>query len=195
MLAAYLTGALIAAAALASGQAVMALCGREKASPLAPALGLALLVIVANLAIKLPGRATTAWIALAVLVLASAAVLVARRRAGRLGVFVWPAVLAALIAAFCVSIPFLVNGRVGPLGQGLINDDMASHLLFTDWVATHAGRTPDLISEYRELVAKLGSAYRRHIASEDTILVELGRRVLSEAELETIQTEMRARRR
>ncbi|MDX6615020.1 MAG: hypothetical protein QOD60_111 [Solirubrobacterales bacterium] len=147
MLAAYLTGALICASALAAGQAAMALCGRDKASPLAPALGLALLVIVANLAIKLPGRATTAWIALAVLLVASIAVLVQRAGAGRLGRFVLPAVLAALLAAFVVSIPFLVNGRVGPLGQGLINDDMASHLLFTDWVATHAGRTPDLISD------------------------------------------------
>ncbi len=147
MLAAYLTGALIAAAALASGQAAMALCGRDKASPLAPALGLALLVIAANLAIKLPGRVTTAWIALAVLVAAGAGVLIWRGREGRLGRFVPPAVLAALLAGFVVSIPFLVNGRVGPLGQGLINDDMASHLLFTDWVATHAGRTPDLISD------------------------------------------------
>jgi hypothetical protein len=147
MLAAYLTGALICAAALAAGQAAMALCGRDRASPLAPALGLALLVIGANLAIKLPGRDTTAWIALAVLLVVSIAVLVQRAGAGRLGRFVLPAVLAALLAGLVVSIPFLVNGRVGPLGQGLINDDMASHLLFTDWIATHAGRTPDLVSD------------------------------------------------
>ena len=148
MLAAYLTGALIAAAALASGQAAMALCGRDKASAPAPALGLALLVIVANLAIKLPGgrhdgldRARRAAPRL------ESRCSCPRAREGSSGRFVLPAVLAALLAAFCVSIPFLVNGRVGPLGQGLINDDMASHLLFTDWVATHAGRTPDLISD------------------------------------------------
>jgi hemerythrin-like domain-containing protein len=54
--------------------------------------------------------------------------------------------------------------------------------------------TPELIQEYRELVTKLDAAYRSHIASEDTILVELGRRVLTADELETIQSEMRARR-
>jgi hemerythrin-like domain-containing protein len=57
------------------------------------------------------------------------------------------------------------------------------------------GVTPELIQEYRELVARLGAAYRSHIASEDTILVALGRRVLTATELETIQSEMRARRR
>jgi hypothetical protein len=147
MLAAYLTGALICASALAAGQAAMALCGRDHASPLAPAVGLSLLVIVANLAIKLPGRATTAAVALGFLLLASLGVLAWRARAGSLGRLVIPAVLAALLAAAVVSIPFLVNGRVGPLGQGLVNDDMASHLLFTDWVATHLGRTPDLVSD------------------------------------------------
>jgi hemerythrin-like domain-containing protein len=55
--------------------------------------------------------------------------------------------------------------------------------------------TPQRIREYRELAAKLDFAYRSHIASEDTILVEIGRRVLSAVELETIQSEMRARRR
>jgi hemerythrin-like domain-containing protein len=55
--------------------------------------------------------------------------------------------------------------------------------------------TADLIHEYRQLVNKLGSAYRSHIASEDTVLVELGRRVLKQDELEIIQAEMRARRR
>ena len=55
--------------------------------------------------------------------------------------------------------------------------------------------TPERIREFRELIAKLDAAYRSHIASEDTVLVEIGRRVLQPAELETIQSEMRARRR
>jgi hypothetical protein len=54
--------------------------------------------------------------------------------------------IAALLAAFAASIPFLANGRMGPLGQGLVNDDMASHLLFTEWVAHPAGRIPDLVA-------------------------------------------------
>jgi hypothetical protein len=45
------------------------------------------------------------------------------------------------------AIPFAASGRVGILGQGLVNDDMASHLLFTEWISTHAGPTPDLIKD------------------------------------------------
>ena len=55
----------------------------------------------------------------------------ARRRSGG---------LALLIA----SIPFIVNGRVGILGVGLVNDDMASHLLIADWLNTRVGDMPGL---------------------------------------------------
>jgi hypothetical protein len=47
---------------------------------------------------------------------------------------------------------------------------------------------------YRKCVAKLTAAYRTHIASEDSILVEMGHRILSPAELTAIHNEMRARR-
>ena len=57
------------------------------------------------------------------------------------------------------------------------------------------GVTTDDTVEYRDLVAALASMYRSHIASEDTILVEMGRRRLTEGQLESIQSEMRARRR
>ncbi|HYP04621.1 MAG TPA: hemerythrin domain-containing protein [Bryobacteraceae bacterium] len=56
------------------------------------------------------------------------------------------------------------------------------------------GVTPEAIPEYRNLVAKLSGMYRSHIASEDQVLMELGRRVLTPSELEVIQSEMRARR-
>ncbi len=46
-----------------------------------------------------------------------------------------------------MAIPFATSGRVGILGQGLVNDDMASHLLFTEWISSHAGPTPDLIKD------------------------------------------------
>jgi hemerythrin-like domain-containing protein len=48
---------------------------------------------------------------------------------------------------------------------------------------------------YRDLVAQFAGLYRRHIASEDKVFVELGRKVLTRAQLSDIQTEMRARRR
>lgn len=55
--------------------------------------------------------------------------------------------------------------------------------------------TAERIQEYRALAAMLNAGYRAHIASEDTILVELGRRTLNTAHLESIQSEMHARRR
>ncbi len=53
--------------------------------------------------------------------------------------------LAAGLALLLASIPFIVNGRVGILGVGLVNDDMASHLLIADWLNTRVGETPGLI--------------------------------------------------
>ena len=55
-------------------------------------------------------------------------------------------------------------------------------------------RTPELIQRYRDLVQRLAHAYRDHIASEDANLLPIGRRVLNEAELREIHSEMRGRR-
>ena len=145
MVSALLAGALIAGASLACGQAVMALSGRDRYSPVAPAAGLSVLLVVCGVAVKLPGHGTTAAIATAI-VLAAAIWALARRR-DRLGRVSAGALVAALIAAAVVAIPFAVSGRIGILGQGLVNDDMASHLLFTEWIDTHSGPTPDLIGD------------------------------------------------
>jgi hemerythrin-like domain-containing protein len=55
--------------------------------------------------------------------------------------------------------------------------------------------TPELALRYRELVGRLCALYRSHIASEDDVLVRLGRDVLSAADLEKIREEMLSRRR
>ena len=44
------------------------------------------------------------------------------------------ALVAALIAVLFAALPFIAAGAVGLLGVGLVNDDMASHLLITDWI-------------------------------------------------------------
>ena len=44
------------------------------------------------------------------------------------------ALLAAVLAALFAAIPFIAAGHVGILGVGLVNDDMASHLLLADWI-------------------------------------------------------------
>lgn len=145
MLSALSAGALITGASLVCGQAVMALSGRERFSPVAPAAGLSVLLVVCGVAVKLPGHGTAAAIAAGIVVAASIWVLVPRLE--DLGPVRWGVVAAALIAALAVAIPFATSGRVGILGQGLINDDMASHLLFTEWIDSRAGPTPDLIED------------------------------------------------
>ena len=144
MLAGYLTAVLIVAAALLAGQAAMRLCGARVPSVLAPAVGLALLLIVANLAQKLPGGATSAGVGPVLLIVVATSVLLIGRSPAPAPAL--PAAIAAILAGVAASIPFLVNGRMGPLGAGLVNDDMASHLFFTDWVITQAGQTPDQVA-------------------------------------------------
>jgi hypothetical protein len=145
MLSAILAGALIAAASLVCGQAVLVASGRPRYSAVAPAAGLSVLLVVCGIAIKLPGHGTTAAIAATIAIGASAWLL--RRERGGLGPLHWGALVAVAGAALLVAIPFAASGRVGILGQGLVNDDMASHLLFTEWADTHAGPTPDLVAD------------------------------------------------
>ena len=54
--------------------------------------------------------------------------------------------------------------------------------------------TPERVLLYRELSVRLCGLYRSHIASEDDVLVRLGRNVLKSEELASIREEMRARR-
>jgi hypothetical protein len=145
MFSALLAGALIAGSSLACGQAIMLIAGRRGFSPVAPAVGLSALLVVCGIAIKLPGHGSTAAVAATLATAAAGWVLVTRRR--RLGIVEVGALVAVVGAVLVAAIPFLVNGRVGILGQGLVNDDMASHLLFTEWIDTHAGPTPDLIKD------------------------------------------------
>jgi hemerythrin-like domain-containing protein len=54
--------------------------------------------------------------------------------------------------------------------------------------------TPERTAKYRLLAGRLCELYRAHIASENDVLMDLGRRKLGEDELAAILTEMRSRR-
>src|SRR3954451_20686701 len=145
MLSALLAGALIAVASLLLGSAIMAIAGLPRHSAAGPATGISALLVICGIAIKLPGHAVTAaaitGVALVgcVFVFGRARVPAGTVRAG--------AIVVVIGAALVAAIPFMTSGRVGILGQGLVNDDMASHLLFTEWITSHAGPTPDLIKD------------------------------------------------
>ena len=145
MLSALLAGALIAAASLLLGSAIMAIAGLPRHSAAGPATGISALLVICGIAIKLPGHAVTAA-AITGVALVGCFFVFSRTRvpAGTVRV---GAIVAVIGAALVVAIPFATSGRVGILGQGLVNDDMASHLLFTEWITSHAGPTPDLIKD------------------------------------------------
>jgi hypothetical protein len=144
---AYATVAVVCAAAVIVGQAILSLGGRRDFSWTAAPVGLAALLVVAGIAIKLPARSTDVAIALAVLTGLSLVWL--WLSGGALG-FVGSlraAVPAAALALLGASLPFIAAGRVGILGVGLVNDDMAYHLLIADWLGSHEGPTPKLVRD------------------------------------------------
>src|SRR4051794_20804636 len=145
MLSAALAGALIVAASLLLGSAIMAIAGLPRHSAAGPATGISALLVICGIAIKLPGHAVTAAVAVGLALIACFFVFArARVPAGTVRV---GAIVVVVGAALVAAIPFATSGRVGILGQGLVNDDMASHLLFTEWISSHAGPTPDLIKD------------------------------------------------
>src|SRR3954447_19658254 len=143
MLSALLAGALIVAASLLLGSAVMAIAGLPRHSAAVPATRIGALLVICGVAIKLPGHAVTAAIAVGLALVGC--FFVFGRAPGPTGRVRIGAFVVVIGAALVAAIPFAASGRVGILGQGLVNDDMASHLLFTEWISTHAGPTPDLI--------------------------------------------------
>ncbi|MGA8219001.1 MAG: hypothetical protein WB771_10565 [Solirubrobacterales bacterium] len=145
MFSALLAGALIVVASLLLGSAIMAIAGLPRHSAAGPATGISALLVICGIAIKLPGHAVTAAAVTGVFLIACFPIFgTTRAPAGavRIG-----AIVTVVGAVLVVAIPFATSGRVGILGQGLVNDDMASHLLFTEWIGSHAGPTPDLIKD------------------------------------------------
>ena len=138
MIAAIAAAAIVCAASVLIGQALLAAAGWREWSPLAAGVGFAGLLVVCGLG----GRV----IALIAAVLGAAAYLAATRPTGAApSAPVWAG--AGLLAALAAAIPFIVNDRVGVLGAGLVNDDMANHLLMADWAQNGTEPRPELIGD------------------------------------------------
>ncbi|MGI8945082.1 MAG: hypothetical protein ACR2GL_02435 [Thermoleophilaceae bacterium] len=128
MWATYAAATLILVASAAVGAATLRLARRDPWLGYGPAVGFALLMSVAAITIRLPGRAVTSSIAIGVLALAGAAYAAPTLRGRRPRA----AALLALTATLLVmAIPFAVAGNVGVLGVG-VNNDMATHLAWAD---------------------------------------------------------------
>jgi len=146
LIAAIASAALLVAASLAVGQAVLSLCGRRGWTWISGPVGLALLFAAAGLVAAWGGRGVAVAIVSGGLVAAAVVVLVRRRPGPGTGICP-PALIAAGLASLFASIPFIAAGNVGILGVGLVNDDMASHLLLADWISERFRPEPVLVDQ------------------------------------------------
>ncbi len=139
MIGTYASAALICAASLLVGRAVLTLAGRPRWSWLEPAVGLGAILSVTGLLARAPGHGTSASLGVVALI-AVAAIVVFRGRheapgALRAGLPVAVAVVVVL------AIPFAVSGRWGLLGVGF-NNDLGLHLAWAEWLRGGLGPTP-----------------------------------------------------
>jgi hypothetical protein len=136
----YLSTLLIVLTSLLVGRAVMLLLGRRQASFLEGAVGIATLVLVCTIAIRLPGEETASLAASGILVIGSLGFLLVRRES----IFGPAAAIAlpvALIAGLLASLPFIASGQIGIPGVGL-NNDMAMHLVDTEYLLDNSRPEP-----------------------------------------------------
>jgi len=141
MIGTYASAALICAASLLVGRAVLLLAGRDSWSWLAPAAGFGAVLTVTGVLARAPGHGASATVGLVLLLLVAAAVVFARptpigREALRQGLPV------AIVVALVLSIPFAIGGRWGLLGVGF-NNDLGLHLAWAEWLRSGAGPLPD----------------------------------------------------
>jgi hypothetical protein len=122
--------AVLLISSLLVGQAIRRLAGLPPNAPLACPLGIAALLTISASAVRLPGHG---WTAAAVIVaLTVGAFFVAGLESPRR---LQDLLLPAGITLALVSLPFLANGRFGPLGV-TVNNDLGPHLAWADALRT-----------------------------------------------------------
>jgi hypothetical protein len=143
MLAIWASAAILVAASLIAGRALLVAFGWREWSWLSGPVGFAALVVLAQPLIRLPGRGTTVAIALGLLLVGALVFLRGRWRgdpappaAAREGL---PVAIVVLLVA---SLPFLFSERTGVLGEGIYTNDQAAQLYWTQWLSERGGPEP-----------------------------------------------------
>ncbi|HEY1596275.1 MAG TPA: hypothetical protein VGF74_12825, partial [Thermoleophilaceae bacterium] len=135
MFGAYAATAVILVASVVIGLALWRLSGWERASFCAPAAGFALLLVLTEVAARLPGRTITAAVVVAVVFLAAGLVLLAAPYPPAL--VATDGFILAVLSLLIAGLPFAVSGHFGVLGVG-DNNDMSVHMGASYWLQTHA---------------------------------------------------------
>ncbi|HWM63886.1 MAG TPA: hypothetical protein VNP96_07855 [Solirubrobacterales bacterium] len=142
MIGTYASAALICAASLLVGRALLSVAGRDSWSWLAPAAGFGAVLTVTGVLARAPGHGASATLGLGLLIVAAAAIVALGprwrwdREALRQGLPV------ALVVALVLSIPFAMTARWGLLGVGF-NNDLGLHLAWAEWLRSGFGPTPE----------------------------------------------------
>jgi len=140
MIGTYASVALICAASLLVGRAVLSLAGRRSWSWLEPGVGLAAILAVSGLLARAPGHGTS--VTLGVVALVVVAALVVWRLPYEAPGALRAGLPVALVILLALAIPFAVSGRWGLLGVGF-NNDLGLHLAWAEWLRSGFGPAPD----------------------------------------------------
>ncbi len=140
MIGTYASVALICAASLLVGRAILSLAGRRSWSWLEPGVGLAAILAVSGLLARAPGHGTS--VTVGVVALAIAAALVVWRLPYEAPGALRAGLPVALVVLLALAIPFAVSGRWGLLGVGF-NNDLGLHLAWAEWLRSGFGPAPD----------------------------------------------------
>jgi hypothetical protein len=144
MIGTYASAALICAASMLVGRAILGLGGGGGSRCwLAPAVGFGAVLTVTGFLARAPGHATTATLGLVALVIAAAALLWWQpRREGEVSSLLREGLPLAVIVGLLLSIPFAVSGRWGVIGVGF-NNDLGLHMAWAEWLRSGLGPAPE----------------------------------------------------